>query len=386
MGQVRRDGRRACFIAQVADHTGKVVTRGFDRKTDMWEFESMMRVRRQRIRAGLEAPFEPILVKKYVSAWLIQRKLGKKSSWAGDVTKLENFWLPKIGDRILHTLTRTEIERHLDSLIADGLSPAYRNRHRALLHKLFQDAIRHEPPHATHNPVTRIPQLSEKTKVRHYGFLTQREEALGYVAGYRTHGPQWGILAAIMAFSGARIDEAVVMKWMDFDWERMVIAISRIWEIKSKKIQDRTKGQREGGTDYVLLLPELKRMLLEWQQATRFGAPSDFIVCDARGRHYTYWQAKRIHDAVVTASPALPKITPHGFRHFFGRYLRSLGFQSDDLKGIMRHTDARVTERYSPIDMRHLVDKAVKLGLGFEADPYSAPVQKSVVDTTATVQ
>jgi integrase len=265
VAKARKDGRSAKYQAQVADHTGKIVTRGFDRREDYWEFVSMMRARRQRIRSGLEAPFHALKLGQFVSSWLVSRRLGKASSVSGDVTKLTNFWVPRLGDRLLHTITRTEIERLLDGLIVEGLSPAYRNRHRALLHKLWNDAIRSEPPHATTNPVTKIKLLSEKTKTRTRGALTQREHAFAYFEGYAKHGPQWRVLAAIMALAGARIDEAVVMKWGDFNLALMTVTFARIWEIKTKSIQERTKGQRDGGEEAVLLQPELHTILTQYR-------------------------------------------------------------------------------------------------------------------------
>lgn len=332
----------------------------FKFKDDAVEYAAHRLKRRQRIKAGLEAPFEAITLSDWVSAWLVPRKRGKISSWSGDETKLNNYWLPHLGPKLLHAISRTEIERLLELLITDGLSPAYRNRHRALLHKLYADAIIHEPPHATLNPVTKIALLSEKApKVAE---LADKGQAMALIRGYGQHGPQWEVLAGLMALAGARIDEAVVMRFGDVDHHNGTLTFARIWEIKSKSIQQRTKGQREGGQETIMLLPELCEILMKWRaRATR--QDSDFIVSDSLGGHYTYWQAYRIHNLVMGAHPHLPQITPHGFRHFFGRYLRLLGFSGDDLKGMLRHTDLKVTERYAPIDMRHLQARARLLGV-----------------------
>lgn len=183
-----------------------------------------------------------------------------------------------------------------------------------------------------------------------------------YVEVMEGFGQHWKALAAILVLSGARIDEALVLKWSDVKWDNAHIEISRIWEPRTGEIKDRTKGLRDGGTEPVLLLPELKKILREHRMKSAYDKESHFIVCDAWGKHYTYWQAYRIHNLAIEAGK-FPKITLHGMRHTAGRYFRSLGFQGDDLKGLMRHKDSKTTEGYAPIDMRHLVERSVQLGL-----------------------
>jgi integrase len=348
--QIKGDGRRRKYVAQPFDHKGNRLTRGFDRKIDCIEWEAKIRVRTQRILEGLEIAFDPITFGEFAEEWKRSRKKGKKSSWAGEVTKLDNVWLKKFGHKLMNTITKKEIADELDGLIEQGLSPAYRNRHRAMLHKMWEDARDHEPPYVSTNPLSKIPLLKEPESSPNQGLLRTREDALKFIEAYGVHGPSWKVACGVMAFAGLRVDEMVALKFEDLDFERSTIAVSKTWDIKTKRIVHRTKGMREGGTEHVLMLPELRAILLEWKALTLFRRPQDFVVPDTRGKHLTYWKVKRIHDLV-------------GFRHFCGVYLRALGFQGDDLKGLMRHSDSKTTERYSPIDMRHLLERATKLGI-----------------------
>ncbi len=366
MGQFRRDRKgRACWMAQVADHDGKIRTRSFDLKADMLEYEFIQRRRRQRIRAGLEIPFEPRKLSDWLwskDGWIERRKMGKKASWVGEIPKLEKFWLPRVGTKLMHEITISDLQSGFQELKAQGLAPATINRHRSLLHTIWNDAAKEDPPVVTLNPLAQIPLLSEKVKVQPHGHF-EEADMRKYLITSESFGFQWFVLASIQLLAAARIDEAVVLKWKDVSWENATILVERIWEIASKTIQKRTKGNRgEGGEEFLIVLPELMKVLLVWKEKTRHARPNDFIVCDAIGRHYTYWQAKRIHDLIVKQA-GLPEVTPHGLRHTAGRYLRRLGFQGDDLKGLMRHKDSKTTEVYSPVDMKYLVERARRQGL-----------------------
>lgn len=358
MGRYRKDRKR--WQSNVVDHAGKRWIRHFMTKADMEEFEYAKKRSRMRIKAGLEIAFEPMTLRDFLALWKPRRMRGKKSSWAGEIQKLDSFWLPRLGDEKMHTLSKGRLERELEALIADGLSPAYRNRHRSLLHKIWEDAKEWDPPCVSLNPVTAIDILSEKLRVRPHGYLEIAEMHI-LIGKAKERGPQWAVLYSLLCFSGLRIGEAIVLKWGDVDSLRSAIKVERIWEIASKSIKYRTKGQREEGSfEHVVILKELDEILAAWRDASKFSHDHDWVVCNEVGGHYTYWQVERVHNRILKAA-GLSGVTLHGLRHTFGRYARSLGFQGDDLKGLMRHKDVRVTEIYSPVDMRHLAERAMKL-------------------------
>lgn len=357
-------------MAQPTDYNGKTVTRSFDRKIDMLEWEAQVRIRRQRVRAGLEIILEEMTFRDFVmlpGGWLARRKKGKRSTWLPEEQKINSFWLGLLGDKKMNRITKKELESGFELLRTRDLAPATLNRHRSLLHTIWRDAKDSEPPIVLTNPVAAIPLLKEKNKVNPHGYLDQ-DGMVKYLAAIEAFGLQWVVWAALQMFPGGRVDEVLVLKWKDVSWEGRAILVERIWEISSKEIVKRTKGNR-GESDqleHLIILDELMVYLRKWFGMTKWNRPNDFIVCDPRtGKYYTYWQAKRIHDLVVEQA-GLPKVTPHGLRHTAGRYLRRLGFQGDDLKGLMRHKDLKTTEGYSPIDLNYLVsrvERARKEGL-----------------------
>ncbi len=362
-----RAGLPSPWRIQIRDENGVRRNLSFSTKADALEAEHYYRRQRQRIQAGLDIPWNPIYFEVFAKDWLASRKKSKaknKSTWAGEEARLNAVWLPLFHGRYLHTITKQEIARKLEVLmLVDKLSPATRNRHRAMLHTIFQSAVKAEPPVLAKNPVSGIPALSEKKKTRETGGWKNSEDTETYLQASYAIAPVWGTLFTFLAWSGARVGEALALRWSDIVYSKSKINISRLLDSTTGKIYERTKGQREGGKYELLLLPRVAEALQKWRAISPKPAQDDLVFVDAGGRVLNYWKAHGAHVKAISAAK-VPSISLHGLRHVFASNSRKAGMSREDIREVLGHEDARTTDIYIDDDIESLVEKARRLRFG----------------------
>lgn len=340
------------IIVSARDFDGRTIRRVFCDPLDAAEFRILLARRFSRYEAGLPLlPIDSFTFGEWVKRWLCSRKkLRPESTWRGEQNKLKAVWLPKFKDVKLSALHSPAISDELDALIERGLSAATRNRHRALLLRIFNDALRQDPPLIHTNPVKNIPSLPEKWKGTRPIFLTESEMHLYCMTAWKLR-PEWGIVATLLAWAGLRIGEALALSWEDI--QRDHIVVSRIFDITTGKYFARTKGQREGGHYCALLLPCVKKAL------TRLRGRKSGLLCDG----LTYAMVRRLHPRTLERAE-LPKINLHGLRHSFALALKRRGFTRDEIGDCLGHETATATRRYTQSGIEHITQKALRLKLG----------------------
>lgn len=354
----RRDRKR--WVVQVRNANGRLESRQFIHRDDAAETEARLVRTRQRVRAGLEKIFEPQAFGDFVSAWLVlRRKTNPASTTEGEGGKLRSLWLPKFEKRPMQTIATAEIDSELRGIIASGNSPATRNRHRALLHSLFQSAVRAGVVGA--NPISAITLLPERKRDAVY--WKRLEESDGYIREAFKLGEVYGVLGSILLWAGPRIGEALALQWQDIQWDESKILIRRIIETVSTEVRDRTKGDRGSGDGYELpLFPRVAVVLRDWQTRNPDARPEDFVVHEL-GRPIGYWQFLRKHKRIMKAAGLTP-ITPHKMRHTFASNAGKAGFSTREIQGMLGHASITTTEIYTHTDAEHLIEKAKRLGFG----------------------
>lgn len=344
------------------DCNGNRISKSFTKREDAVEYEALILRTRERVRAGLERPLTPITFREHADTWLTKRmQTHPKSTWSGEKGKLERIWLPFLGGRLLHTITSTDLTRELDRLAKDdGISPATRNRHRALLHTLFEAAAKDKLIGAGMNPAADVELLPEAKKKIDLWKTTDESEA--YIREAFRLNPVYGVYATLQLWVGCRISETLALQWQDVDWEARQVTIRRIAETASREILERTKGQGAGGSYNAPLFPRVAAVLRDWQAATEYKAPTDFILASAdAGKPFTYWQINRIHRALLKVA-GLKRLTIHDLRHVYASNAEKAGFSKGELQRMLGHASITTTEIYTHMDTDHLVEKAKRLG------------------------
>lgn len=340
------------------DYDGRIIHRGFSHRLDADEFRLTIRRRRERFLAGLELIPEPLTFAEWVETWMAQRKqLRPVATWTADDLRLRRVWLPLFARRKLSSIFPKDISRVLDGLIQRGNAPATRNRHRALLHRIFEEARRQFPPLVTVNPVKSIPPLPEDWRERELATLTEDEMRRYCEAAWRVRhsahpGAPWGLVATFLCWSGVRIGEALALRWKDVSPNE--VHVHRTLEISTGVIRQRTKGK---GAYFALYLPPLAAAIARWGRRQ-----PDELVCQG----LDYWTARKLHKRTLKAAGLDKKLGMHALRHSFARLAFKVGLRRDDIRDILGHRSAVTTDRYAPKDIEPARRSAGDLGFGTE--------------------
>lgn len=368
MVQYRR-GRSSPWMVQLRDPNGLIVTRSFTKKEDAQAFERAERRKKQLVRAGLEAPKEQILFVDFAKTWLNRRyKSLARSSADHDESRLRNYWLEKFGVRPLASITSADIRQHLDFIQFEcNHSPSDRNRHRALVHRLFQEAYLEERIVA--NPASRVP-LIEEVPVRKKTVLRELAEIDAYLAALREDSPHYAMIGEIMAWTGARVGSAVALQYQDIRFTDGVVLIRRTEERASEgsQIVNRTKGKgiiaSEADAEIVPLFPRLRTAILEHRQRSHFTKDTDFIACRSNGAYVPYDTFKGAHKRAIAKCGFPQSVTPHTIRASFATLCKKAGYTRAEIREMLGHSSEAITARYDIRDVAHLVSRGKEIHFG----------------------
>lgn len=359
MMQFRKDRKapwRVQYRAAAGKRVGRLCSKSFKSKQDAIEFEASLIQNRQREKAGLSSPLEEITFFDFAARW-IERRFKSELATAyvmQDSSRLKNYWLPDFANRALITITALEIRNKLDEIQFDlGHSAADRNRHRALVHKLFQDAFLQDK--VLVNPASKCELIKEKNSRTRIALTI--EEQTAYLSALRNEGRQYWVLGNVLLWTGARICSANVLRFGDIN--EGIVAFSRIEERATKKVVERQKG---GNAVFVPLFPALASVLRR-ETELRDPKPTDYVCVQPGGGYIPYDTFKKVHRRAI-ASVKLRAFKIHDLRSTFAKNAEQAGYSKSELKEMLGHSSVLVTERYTPKDVAHLVEKGKKLGFG----------------------
>lgn len=163
------------------------------------------------------------------------------------------------------------------------------------------------------------------------------------------------LFVLLLAVTGMRVGEAMALRWVDFDAERLELSINHtIYRQKLK--QPKTESSRRP----LRLVPAIAGLLVAHRQQSAFAADEDFIFCRKNGRSLNH-SALRNHLGKAMKAVGITQIKgQHGFhifRHSAGTLIYS---KSRDLKlvqGTLGHADISTTsDIYVHLDDRIIAE------------------------------
>lgn len=358
--------RRGKHCARGIDFDGSKRHEHFSHETDALEFEFVLRRNRERIEADMAPIPEPITFGRWVEKWLEARKrIRPRATWQPEEERLRRLWLPRLSKRKLASVFSSDIATALETVTRGGRSNATRNRHRAMLHTIFEAALRQQPPLVLWNPVKSVAPLPENWRSIERVILD--EVALEkYVAAarvvatrYATGGPRkklhvisthWPLLAKLFTVALLRPSEALAVTAGDF--EKLEIEVEKIYCKTENTIVRRTKGQRTGGSYRTMLLPTARLLV---QKCRRTLSPKTPI-----SGGMSYDQVLRLHRQTLKQAK-LPRCGLRVFRHSVARLLKTKGgFSSSEIQELLGHESIAMTMRYTKTGIGHLVRRAAR--------------------------
>lgn len=346
---------------------GRRLTRRFTRLADADRWYTEKKREKELIERGLASSEQEILFGDFTATWLERRRQQGKplGSWMTDEERLRKWILPSFGQRILQRITSQEFESFLDCLVTkEGLSSSTRNRVRAVLHKLYNDAKRQG--HVPFNPVSNV--LVWKEKQRTFDYWQTLEECREYLDHAEKESPSFYAFAILALNTGARVGELIALQNQDVDFSNRRIHIFKLKEYRNGEICKRTKG---GGDRWLGMNDEVHQVLLRHRQQSKFNGPNDFIIHELDGKSVDASTLRRHHWRVCKKA-GLRELRVHDLRHTFASHFVMNGGNLHDLQALLGHSSPTMTQRYAHLAPGYLESKAQIVQIGKNLCQHSA--------------
>lgn len=283
------------------------------------------------------------------------------------------------GGRLLADIHTEDIARFLGDLDREGMSARMVNKHRTVLHSIFEFARRKDTYGLRENPAadtTRRPEAGaaaieifepwELVRVadvaraglhRRTGSYAHSRFSAETWAQWRRMNEQDAVLFLVAGFSGLRMGELRALRWKDVDLGGELITVSRAF---SWDVETTTKTRK---VRIVPLARQAKEVLSELRGRDRFAGREDFVFCRPDGGAI---DSSAIRNRFVAAQDAagVRRRRFHDLRHTFG----SLMIRRFDLRAVqsmMGHANITTTQRY--LHSRPRADDVEKMSDLFDA-------------------
>lgn len=250
---------------------------------------------------------------------------------------------PILGDLRLDQIHQGSVQRYIAERRAEGVKSATLRRDIAVIRRILVLASRvwrdeQDRPWLATAPLLQLPDWGDDAKP----YPLTWEEQRRFFALLPAHLAEMALFAVN---SGCREGVVTALRW---DWE------VRIKELDATVFL--VPGEHtKNGTDQVVVLNQAARSVVESLRG-RWGA----TVFEPVGRmNNTAWR-KAWKAAGLPTEPGILK-GPHNLRHTFARRLRYAGVPLATISTLMHHTDGNITVRYSPAEIKELLDAVERL-------------------------
>jgi len=304
-------------------HNGHERTRSFRTLSEATRFK-------RRVDAGDRAPTSREPFESYAKEWLATYS-GRTARGVSPSTResyrdaLDRFAVPYFRRTPLDRIDPPALRGYIAWLADRGLAPASVRRAyapvRALLATAFEDG------RLVRNPAAGVRVVVKDRRARTPKWLTSEQTRTLLAAMPAEHAD----LAYFLAATGARISEALAVRWRDVapdEAGRPCVTI--------------TESKTEAGLRTILLSPDLARRLMERRAAVRYGGPDDPIFASATGTPIDprNWRRRVFNPAAEAAG--VPWATPHKLRHGLASLMADRGYSAAQIAAQLGHADGGV--------------------------------------------
>lgn len=323
----------------------------FERASDANTWYREKQREKLHVKEGIPLPLnDKLTLNQYFDhTWLPKRKKKyPKSTWESDEQRFDDYLRKSIGHLKISKINFLQVKSALEAVVdKHGRSTKTRSRVKALISKIFKDAMNEEgTPLRTNNPVRDItfddPRQGKKKPVH----IAKDSDNLNFIKAAYLQGMLVFAMIVTFIFSGIRKSELIALTWADFDQDMKTLTIRRRYIQAEKDFRDGTKAGSD--EDRIVHIPDfLVTALLMWRAETKFKKRSDFIFCDEVGRHL---KPRRVWVIVKNVSIASGiNAFPHALRHTKGRKFIERGGSLKALQNQLGHSSSAVTEIYSDL-------------------------------------
>ncbi|HTV82554.1 MAG TPA: site-specific integrase, partial [Acidobacteriaceae bacterium] len=223
------------------------------------------------------------------------------------------------------------------------LAPKSKLHTRAVMHRLFEYAMRWRYLDCQRNPMSLIELRGTSRRVRVIYRVTPQQ----YYTILSNLAPHVRLMVVLAMNTGMRISEILGLRWTDIDFEQATLTIERS---VVGKYEDETKTLASASVLplHDLLIQELRA----WQAQEESVGGWLFGNIDT-GRPYHADSLRQDHLAPAGRKAGIPNLGWHNFRHTYRARLGDSGATPEVQQKLMRHSSIDMTMRYG---QNHMLD------------------------------
>ncbi len=282
------------------------------------------------------------------------------------------------GGTRLASITTADIARFLAALDRENVSARTVNKHRQVLHAIFEYARRDDAFGLRENPVSRTEKRPEAGVKPIETFDPEEVHTIARAAREGKHRPrpphdyspetvaEWqrindqdAALFVVAAFTGLRVGELLALRWSDVDFAGARITVARAMSAGEEASTTKSRRFR-----VVPLADQAAAEVERISQRRDFTGRGDIVFCRADGGPLDRTTVrKRFQRAQHEAGVRVRRF--HDLRHTFGS-LAIRNLDSVTVQAMMGHSRLTTTERY--LHAKPRTDDAARLSAAFGAD------------------
>jgi integrase len=312
----------------------KPVRQAFDSEEDakVWAAKTERELRVQRERGGARADVGTLLLRQLCEAFLNDPKT-RQRAYHTELTALLAPWADAWGNERVHKFGRWHVLNVRDRRLAEGLSPARVNRYLSAMRRAWNWGIENQ---YTSTPWPHKVMLEEPTPeevLERYGTSTATlADIQSIFKACDTKEPALGNLVRFLVGTGARLSDALAVRWRDVDQSAWTVAI---------------RGQKtKKPLSVAMLAPAVQ------------GVKAQAAVKHVSGR--LFWQFEdrfavgaKFSSVRLKFPEQLRKMRLHDCRHLCASLLATNGASNVELAAQLGHKTLVMVKRYSHLRSGH---------------------------------
>ena len=293
-----------------------------------------------------ERPEAPPTLAAYAERWLVSVRGRLKAGTAERYTfVMQRNWIPVLGRQSLPAVTRETIKRALSDWLAAGARSKTVQLRLWVLTACLASAV--EDGLLLANPAARLGKWAKRSSdaVQSVEIFT-RGELRAILDAAERERPDWTPCLMLLARTGLRIGEALVLQWDDLDVATRTLTVRRTWAGCVARRINAPKGNRQRAVDVSQQLAKAlvaHRDRLEVEALTRGAELVPWIFPAANGEPVIKQVfSARVWMPVLRAAGVRYR-NPHVLRHTYASLLLAQGESLAYVKDQLGHASIRLT-------------------------------------------
>lgn len=278
----------------------------------------------------------------FFTSWVeYQRNFVQKSTYEALTIYFSKHITPYFAPYDLQQITPMLIQQYITYKLQDGrkdgkkggLSLVSVRKHYSLLKQALDQAVVYG--YISSNPCNPVRLPRKRGNVTKRTIMLSANEAQTLINAFDGHPLQTTVVLAL--FYGLRRSEVLGLKWSAVDFERNTLTINHTI-VKNLTIEAKDSTKSETSERTFTMPPEIRDFLRKRQET----ANSEYINTWTDGRTFRPDYVTRGFQRVLKAH-GLPKMRFHDLRHSTASILFDRGWQLEDVKNWLGHSDIETT-------------------------------------------